>query len=194
MDTTAIPAAVLVHASAAFLVLVLGPVNILRPRRDAFHRHLGRTWVVLMYITCGSSFLFGLEHGFTFLHGLSVFTAVTVTLGVWRIVRGDRIGHSANMIGSYLGTLIAFGFAAFVPSRLIWTTATTHPLTLIGFAAALLVIAAAWIAVLSTRFGRSRLVRTGARAPDAVPSAHPPAEPTRKASRNVILAALCDSR
>ncbi|WGH89956.1 hypothetical protein QDX23_07365 [Auritidibacter ignavus] len=148
-----IPLAVVVHASAAFLVLIIGPVNIFRPRRDAVHRVLGRTWVGLMYLTCGSSFFFGLEDGFTFLHGLSVFTTVTVTLGVWMIVSGSRRGHIGNMVGSYIGTLIAFGFAAFVPTRLIWTTAVTSPVALAAFAGALALIAGAWFAVLKARLG-----------------------------------------
>lgn len=159
MDTSLVPPAVIVHASAAFLVLVLGPINLFRPRRDTLHRYIGRTWVALMYVTCGSSFFFGLENGFTFLHGLSVFTAVSVTIGVWCIVRGNRQGHAANMAGSYIGTLIAFAFAALVPARLIWTTATTDPAALVLFIAALLTVAAVWIAILRTRIGSGRSAR-----------------------------------
>ncbi|WP_101650503.1 DUF2306 domain-containing protein [Brevibacterium ihuae] len=162
METTAIPPAVIVHAAAAFLVLILGPVNIIRPQRDRFHRLLGRSWVALMYLTCISSFFFGLEDGFTALHGLSVFTTATVTIGVWRIVRRDRIGHVANMVGSYIGTLIAFGFAAFLPQRLIWTTAVTDPIALLGFVGALLVIGGAWIAVLRARTGPTAGARSHA--------------------------------
>lgn len=148
-----IPLAVVIHASAAFLVLIIGPVNIFRPRRDAVHRVLGRTWVGFMYLTCASSFFFGLDDGFTFLHGLSVFTTVSVTLGVWMIARGNKRGHIGNMVGSYIGTFIAFGFAAFVPTRLIWTTAVTNPVALAAFAGALALIAGAWFAVLKARLG-----------------------------------------
>lgn len=148
-----IPLAVVIHASAAFLVLIIGPVNIFRPRRDAVHRVLGRTWVGLMYLTCASSFFFGLDDGLTFLHGLSVLTTVSVTLGVWMIARGNKPGHIGNMVGSYIGTLIAFGFAAFVPTRLIWTTAVTSPVALTAFAAVLVLIAGAWFAVLRARLG-----------------------------------------
>lgn len=151
MDT--IPAVILVHAGAAFLVLVIGPVNILRPRRDAMHRMLGRTWVAIMYLTCGSSFFFGLEDGFTFLHGLSVFTIITVSLGVLSIVRGNRRAHAANMVGSYIGTMAAFGFAAFVPNRLIWSTAVTDPVALFLFTASLGAVALCWVGVVKVRFG-----------------------------------------
>lgn len=148
-----IPAVILVHAGAAFLVLLIGPINIFRPRRDAVHRTLGRTWVALMYITCGSSFFFGLEDGFTLLHGLSVFTIITVSLGVLGIVRGNRRAHAGNMIGSYIGTVVAFGFAALLPNRLIWTTAVTNPIALFLFAAALAAVAASWFAVVRARVG-----------------------------------------
>lgn len=149
-----IPPAVLIHISAAFLVLILGPVNILRPRRDRFHKILGRSWVGLMYLTCLSSFfVFGLNGGFSFLHGLSVLTLVTTTLGLWNIIRGNVTQHRGNMIGSYLGTLGAFIFAAAVPQRLILTTATTNPVALALFVAAMLTIAATWIAIIRLRLG-----------------------------------------
>lgn len=155
MEPTSIPPAVLLHAAAAFLVLLLGPVNLFRPARDRLHRWLGRTWVLLMYVTCGSSFFFGLDDGFTALHGLSVITAVSVTVAVWGITRGQVQTHRATMGFSYLGTLIAFGFAALVPQRLIWTTAVTDPLALLLFSFALLTIAGAWVLILHTRLTRT---------------------------------------
>ncbi|WP_295625565.1 DUF2306 domain-containing protein [uncultured Corynebacterium sp.] len=150
MDTFTVP--ILVHVTAAFLVLVLGPVNIFRPRRDQVHRMLGRTWVLLMYVNCGASFFFGLEDGFGFLHFLSIFTAVAVTVGVVHIRRGNVSAHRGCMVGSYIGTLIAFGFAALVPERLIWTTATADPMTVVVFAGSLIAVAAAWVIVLKMRW------------------------------------------
>lgn len=144
--------AVALHAAAAFLVLLLGPVNLIRPQRDQLHQRLGYSWVALMYLTCASSFLL-LERGLTFLHGLSVFTAVTVTLGVWRAMRGDHVGHRANMVGSYVGTLIAFGFAALMPTRLLWRTGESSPAALALAALALGAVALAW--VLALRSGQA---------------------------------------
>lgn len=149
MDTFTV--SILVHATAAFLVLLLGPVTMFRPRRDALHRALGRTWVLLMYVTCLSSFFFGLEDGLGALHGLSAFTAIMVTLGVINIRRGRVSSHRATMVGSFAGTLIAFGFAALVPNRLIWTTTTTQPTAVLIFVTALVIIAGAWIGVLRIR-------------------------------------------
>ena len=115
-----------------------------------------------MYLTCASSFLFGLEDGFTALHGLSIFTTVSVTAGVWAITHGRRQMHVFNMAGSYLGTLIAFGFAAFVPSRLISRTAVADPVGLVVFALGLGVVAGVWVLVLRARVLRAGSVQEGA--------------------------------
>lgn len=151
MDATAVPIPVVFHAAAALLVLVLGPINIIRRKRDRFHRRLGRTWVVLMYVTCVSSFFFGLDDGFTPLHALSIITMSSVTLGVWFITRGNRPAHIANMVLSYVGTLIAFGFAAFIPDRLIWQTTVSSPPMVIGFVCAVLLVAYAWLSIIRDR-------------------------------------------
>ena len=117
------------HVVAALYALTIGPVNILRRRRDRTHRMLGYTWAAAMYYVCLSSFWIVSDGHFSWLHGLSAFTVVTVTLGIVGAVRGDRASHIGNMVGSYLGLLIAFGFAATVPSRLIPRLLVSDPAT-----------------------------------------------------------------
>lgn len=135
---------VAVHAIAATVVIVFGPVNLLRPRRDVAHRLIGRAWVVAMLITCVSSF--GIRpHGFSWLHGLAVFTLVSVTLGVVNIRRRNVGGHRANMLGSYVGTLVAFGFATLAPNRLIARMAFDDPAGLVGVIALILACCAAFL-------------------------------------------------
>lgn len=124
-----------VHAICALTVLVLGPVQILRPRRDRAHRLLGRTWAVAMVLTCGSSFLIT-PHGFTWLHGLAIFALVSLTLGVLAIRRRNVRMHRNNLIGSYLGTAIAFAFAVLVPQRAIPQLLRTEPVVALGTALA----------------------------------------------------------
>lgn len=146
----------LVHLAAALLSLALGPINILRRRRDRTHRMVGRTWVAAMVVTCLTSFgLRGANGGYSWLHGLSVFTLVTVTLGVVAIRRGNRRGHVGNMVGSLIGIWIAFLFAALVPDRTIAQVASTDPwtvpLTLVLVAAA---VGLAWWAFRPTAAGR----------------------------------------
>lgn len=147
MGTILATVVVIVHASAAFLAIVMGPVNMIRRRRDAFHRLVGRTWVSFMYATCLSG-LFITENGITLFHALALFTIGTVTLALWRIRRGDPFGHAANMIGSYIGLLIAFGFAALLPARLIQQTATDTPLGLAVYAVALVGALGGWVLLL----------------------------------------------
>jgi uncharacterized membrane protein len=107
------------HVVTALFALLIGPINLLRRRRDRTHRVLGYTWTASMYYVCISSFWIRDEGHFSWLHGLSALTVVTVTLGILGAVRGNRPAHFMNMLGSYLGLLIAFFFAAAVPSRLI---------------------------------------------------------------------------
>lgn len=112
------------HATAATLAMVLGAVNAVRRRRgDPAHRLIGRVWAAAMYLTAGSSFwIQDLRPGsFSWIHGLSVLTLVTLTLGLWRARRGDVRAHAANMIGTYLGLLGAFVGVVAVPSRLVPT-------------------------------------------------------------------------
>lgn len=115
-------ALIVTHAVAASLAMVLGAVNLARRRRgDAAHRVIGRTWLVVMYFTAGSSFwIQQLRPGnFSWIHGLSAFTLVTLTLGLWNARQGNIPGHAGNMIGTYLGLWGAFLGAVAVPNRLV---------------------------------------------------------------------------
>lgn len=147
MDTLLASITIPIHATSALLAILLGPINALRRRRDRLHRYVGRSWAALMYATCVSG-LFILENGITLFHALAVFTICTVTLGILRIRKGDTAGHAGNMIGSYIGLLVAFGFAALIPDRLIWQTATTHPVGILAYAGGLCLAVACWVFVL----------------------------------------------
>lgn len=157
-----------VHALCALTVLVLGPVQILRPRRDRAHRRLGRTWAVAMVLTCGSSFVIAPD-GFTWLHGLAIFTLVSLTLGVLAIRRGDVRMHRANMIGSYLGTAVAFAFAVLVPQRAIPQLLRSEPVVALGTALAVGAAVAAYSLLMVRLTPADR-----APAPHPRPAATPP--------------------
>jgi uncharacterized membrane protein len=107
------------HVVAALFVLAIGPVQILRRRRDRIHRTMGLLWVAAMYYVCVSSFWIVSEGHFTWLHGLSAFTIVTVTLGLVSAIRGNIRSHRGNMLGSYIGIAVAFAFAVGAPGRAI---------------------------------------------------------------------------
>ena len=111
-----------VHALAASFAMVFGAVNVVRRRRgDLPHRTIGWIWLGCMYFTASSSFwIQQLRPGsFSWIHGLSAFTLVTLTLGLWNARRGNIRAHAGTMIGTYLGLWGAFVGVAAVPSRLV---------------------------------------------------------------------------
>lgn len=163
---------VAIHAVAATGAIVLGPLNLLRRRRDHAHRIIGRTWAAATVITCLSSF--GIHpDGFSWLHGLAVFTLVSVTIGVVAIRRRNVVAHRANMTGSYVGTLIAFGFAVFLPDRLVARMAADDPMSLLGIVALVLAGCAA-VAALALRSSRPTAPRRTADAPATPALVSPP--------------------
>jgi uncharacterized membrane protein len=121
------------HALGASLALVLGAVNLLRSRKgDRPHRIIGRVWVVCMYWTVVSSFFIReLDPGrLSWIHGLSVFTFATLTIGLWAAMTGRIHTHRGFMRGSYFGAVGAFLGATVVPQRDIPQLAVEHPVLL----------------------------------------------------------------
>ncbi|MBT2514349.1 DUF2306 domain-containing protein [Arthrobacter sp. ISL-30] len=151
------------HVVAALYALAIGPIQILHSRRDRIHRTMGYLWVASMYYVCFSSFGIITEGHFTWLHGLSAFTIVTVTLGLVSAIRHNIAAHRGNMIGSYIGILVAFGFAVGVPGRAIPQLLATDPASAV-FVAALVLLAVAVMYVSLFRTG-SREVPPPSRSP-----------------------------
>lgn len=121
-----------VHAAAAALALVLGPVQLIRPKGDAVHRILGRVWAGLMLVVAASSFGFG---GWNapiniFLRVLATWTLVTVTVAVVLVKRGHIGPHRRLMTGNYVGLVAAFVGVVVVPDRLVPSWFVAHPVTM----------------------------------------------------------------
>jgi uncharacterized membrane protein len=121
MDNNSVMAWVIpAHATVATLALTLGAYNLLRGRKgDRSHRVVGRVWVAVMYATIISSFFIReLSPGrFSWIHGLSVFTFVTLTIALWAAMTGRIRTHQRFVTGSYLGLVGAFVGAVAVPVR-----------------------------------------------------------------------------
>jgi uncharacterized membrane protein len=130
------------HAAGATLAVVLGGYQLLRRRKgDLLHRRIGRLWLADMYWVALSSFgIRQLNPGhFSWIHALSLWTIVSLTLAVWSARRHDVRAHRRWATGSYLG-LVGAGVAAVgVPSRLVPQTAVHAPWSLL---AALLAVTA----------------------------------------------------
>jgi len=131
------------HVFAALTSVVLGGYQLWRrPRGDARHRLLGRTWAGLLLWTAVTSFWIRdiNEGAFSWLHVLSVVTLVTVTLGVVNARRGNIQAHRGNMVGSWLGAVGAMLAATAIPGRMIPTYAVAEPAGALAFAASVLVM------------------------------------------------------
>jgi len=156
------------------VALALGPYNLLRRTKgDRHHRLVGYAWVVAMYLAVISSFAIrSLRPGhFSWIHGLSAFTFVTLTLGLWGAITHHTGLHRGNMIGSYVGLVGAFIGAVVVPSRQIpqWARHSPVPLAL---SALLCVALAVLVIVLARRQPRPRIS----------PRPEPTATPSRSSS------------
>ncbi len=102
-----------------------------------------------MYWTVLSSFFITeLEPGrFSWIHGLSALTFVTLTVGTWAALRGRVALHRQFVLGSYLGLLGAFIGAVAVPQRDIPQLLVHRPLVLAAAVGAVAVAAATVIAL-----------------------------------------------
>jgi uncharacterized membrane protein len=159
------------HVVAALFVLAVGPLQILRRRRDRIHRSMGYLWVAAMYYVCFSSFWIVSEGHFSWLHGLSAFTIVTVTLGLISAIRRNIRSHMGNMIGSYIGIAVAFIFAITVPGRAIPELLAEDPSS-VAYVCGLVALIAVVVFVSLKRGGRVRAVARSKIAAEA-PAARP---------------------
>ena len=123
MDVTALsdaPLAVQCHIGFALPALVLGPIALLRHRRDLVHRLVGRAWVVAMLGLSISSFFVhsvGMIGPFSPLHILSVTTLIGLIVALRAAVRRDFIAHGRAMRALFLQALVGAGVFTFLPGR-----------------------------------------------------------------------------
>lgn len=110
---------ILVHMLAAFAALGLGSFIFLRRKGDAAHRTTGRVWAGLMLATALSSFWIQKSGSFSWIHGLSVFTIIALSRGVWLAAAGNITRHRSVMKSLYVGALVITGLFTLMPQRLL---------------------------------------------------------------------------
>lgn len=137
-------ALIAIHAIAASYSILFGAFQLLRRTKSGkLHKIIGRVWVVAMYLVCFTSFgIQTLNGGFSWLHGLSLFTIGTVSVGLWAAIVRKIPAHKSFMMGSYFGVLGAFIGVIAVPTRRIPTMATENTFGLILWVTALALTAA----------------------------------------------------
>ncbi len=104
------------HAYPALAAVLIGIVIMARPKGTASHRLAGRLWVALMVWVAAGSFL--LTNQYSWIHGLSAWTLISLTIAVRAIRRGHVAVHRGHMMGCAVGLVVAGGFALFSPTRM----------------------------------------------------------------------------
>lgn len=150
------------HAFSALTALLLGGWQLFLSKKGSpLHRLVGRVWVALMlYVSVTSFWIREIRHGqFSLLHILSVVTIVSVLLGIRDARSGNIRGHLGNMCGSWVGLLIAGGFAVGVPDRDIPQFVLTDPKEAVVAAISVTIVAAVIVAT-GRVLGRSPAVES----------------------------------
>jgi len=116
--------AIPVHAFAAITAFLLGVVQLAAPKGALPHRTLGWIWVGLMVSVAVSSFWIHqirLLGPWSPIHLLSIFTLVTLPLGVWMAHRHRVTDHRRIMILIFSGALVIAGLFTLIPRRIMHT-------------------------------------------------------------------------
>jgi uncharacterized membrane protein len=110
---------IVTHALAAFGAVLLGAALLRGRKGHRAHRIGGWIWVLCMATVAGISFAIRGPGGFSWIHGLSVFTLVALTSGVVA-ARAHRVkAHRQTMISLYVGALVITGLFTLLPGRLL---------------------------------------------------------------------------
>lgn len=105
------------HLGTVITAIVLGAVQLALPKGTSRHRAMGRVWAVLMLAAAVSSFWIRRD-GYSWIHGLSMVTIVSVGAGVAFARLGLRRAHVDCMIGAFSGAIGA-GVGALAPGRFL---------------------------------------------------------------------------
>lgn len=115
-----LPFQIQMHAAAAMIALVLGPVALWRKRRDTIHKTTGYIWVVAMAIVAISSFFIPSHFtpiGLGPIHGLAVYAAWGLFDAMRAIYRRDIAQHRDIMQNLYMRGILIAGAFNFLPGR-----------------------------------------------------------------------------
>jgi uncharacterized membrane protein len=106
------------HIACAVIAMVLGAWLLARRKGTAFHRGLGRLWVVLMVCTSVGSFFIQARGQLSAFHLLSVISLLSVAAALVGAWRHNLDQHRKWMRGAYAGLVIA-GLFTLWPDRML---------------------------------------------------------------------------
>jgi uncharacterized membrane protein len=110
------------HALAAMAAFVLGIVQFAAPKGTLSHRTIGWIWVGPIASVAISSFWIHqirLVGPWSPIHLLSIFTLVTLPIGVWMAHRHRVADHRRIMISIFVGALVIAGLFTLLPGRVM---------------------------------------------------------------------------
>ena len=114
------PIAIKIHMATVIPVAILGAWMLAAPKGTPTHKALGKIWLILMVITCISTFFIHeirLIGDFSPIHILSAW----VILGSYQAYRFARQGniraHRREVASMYLGGVVGAGIFTFFPGR-----------------------------------------------------------------------------
>lgn len=117
------PFAVQLHAGAALLAVVIGPLAIHRRRRDRLHRVAGYAWVTAMAVAALSAFSIEAQvlgiRGYGPIHLLAALALVSLAIGVRHARAGQIARHEAEFRSLYRNALGIAGLLTLLPGRRI---------------------------------------------------------------------------
>ena len=110
---------IVAHTVLAGTAVLLG-AGLLKARKGSpLHRVGGWLWVLCMAGVAILSFAIQGPNGYSWIHGLSVFTLITLVAGV-TLARLHRVqSHRYTMVSLYAGALVVTGLFTLLPQRLI---------------------------------------------------------------------------
>ncbi len=117
---------VAVHATAAILAIITGPVALWarkgREQRPKLHRAFGYAWVTLMLVTAVSAIFIKAGagpswNGFGIIHLLIPTTLFGLFGAFWFLFKGNINGHRKTMQRLYIGACVVAGSFTLLPGR-----------------------------------------------------------------------------
>jgi uncharacterized membrane protein len=116
----AAPAIIQLHAFAAMAAFVLGIVQFASPKGTLPHRSLGWLWVLLMLGVAISSFWITSNGGhYSWIHGLSAFSLIALTVAVLAARRHKVRTHQRAMVFIFIGALAITGLFTLLSGRIM---------------------------------------------------------------------------
>ena len=110
------------HTGLALLAVVIGGAQLVLTKGTSVHRLLGWLWVTLTtYVAISSFFISTIQtwRGFSPIHLLSVWTLLSLVIGVYHARAGNIRQHQRWMVTLYVLALLVTGLLTLWPGRLM---------------------------------------------------------------------------